>query len=54
MDTSQVTRLVVVNYTGTDEAKKGRAIDISDCEVELALQDDGQTLKAFVYNRERT
>lgn len=44
-DTSSVTRFEVIDYTG---AGTGRMLTRDDVTVELSLQDDGRTLKAFL------
>ena len=46
MDTSKVTRFELI--TGD-----GRSVVEYNCDVELSLQDDGQTLKVFVKRREQ-
>ena len=46
-DFDNVTRLVVVDN------KRGRVYDKWDVQIEAQLQDDGKTLKVFVYNRQK-
>ena len=46
MDTSKVTRFELIT-------ENGRSVVEYNCEVELSLQDDGQTLKVFVKRREQ-
>lgn len=47
MNTATVTRVCVVNHS--NQGQFGRVIDVRDVGVELQLQDDGKTLKVFIF-----
>lgn len=49
MDTSKVTRLTVIDHT---ESGLGTIVERWSIKVELALQDDGRTLKVWMRDRE--
>ena len=48
MDTSKVTRVEVIDDTGRAYVNRN-----SGNAVETMLQDDGKTLKVFIYNKSR-
>ena len=47
----QVTRFVLVNYR-KDRPGYPRQIDLGGCDVEVAVQDDGRTLKVFLWEQD--
>ena len=49
----EIDRFEVINYHSAIGNNRGRAFVAYNCEVELAVQDDGKTLKVFVYEREK-
>ena len=51
MNTDKITRIEVIDHQS--EPIIGRAYTKHNCEkVELSLQDDGRTLKIFIYKKE--
>ena len=55
MDTSKVTRLEIINHTEDDKVQldSGRTVIFHNKgkQIDVELQDDGQTLKIFIHER---